>query len=43
MIFCRDVSSKEPKTNSMKKHIDKSQGVNFIVMELNRKNIIRHK
>ena len=38
MILSIDMSSNEHETNPMKKHIDKSQEVNSIIVELNRKN-----
>ena len=37
MTLSKDISSNEHETNSINKHIDKSQEVNSIVVELNRK------
>ena len=39
MTLSKDRSSNEHKTNPMKKHIDKSQEVSSIIVELNRKGI----
>ena len=38
MTLSRDMSSNEHETNSTKKHIDKSQEVSSIIVELNRNN-----
>ena len=42
MILSRDMSSNEHETNSTKKHINKSQEANSIVVELNRMSIRKY-